>query len=292
MIKEFIKYQIGRIAPKTLAKRIYRKQTGRALNLSNPQDFNEKMQYLSLCTDTSLWTRLADKYAVKEYIAEKGLELLAVPTLGIWDSADKIDFEALPRPYVLKSTCGWEDIVFIEEGKEYDFDKIREHLRRSIAKPFGYMSAELHYTRIPRRIIAEPMLDAGSQDFKSTTLIDYKVFCLNGTPECVLVFYNRRRNPEIVDISLKATDWSDLGRHLTSNETFHIGNPDLPRPVLLDRMLSAARSLAEGIPEVRVDFYIIGGKLYVGEMTFTSAAGHIPYFSREYLLELGRKLKI
>ena len=65
------------------------------------------------------------------------------------------------------------------------------------------------------------------------------------------------------------TEWNrmDVSFHFPSD------NKVIEKPAQLDEMLSLAKTLSKGFPQLRTDFYIVGGKIYVGEMTFFHGTG-------------------
>lgn len=99
----FLKRSVFRLLPDTLyLKFVYYIKLRKRLNLKNPQTFNEKLQWLKLHDRNPLYTTLADKYKMKEWVSEKIGEEYIVPLLGVWDKAEDIDFDKLPNQFVLK----------------------------------------------------------------------------------------------------------------------------------------------------------------------------------------------
>ena len=123
---------LGRTFPKVLVKIRYFVRFKRFLNLKNPQTLNEKILYMSLCTDTTLWTRLADKYNVRGYIDECGLSEILVPLYGHWTNSNDIDLNLLPDSFVLKTTHGCGDIFVVRDKSVLDFDRIKKTLNNIV----------------------------------------------------------------------------------------------------------------------------------------------------------------
>lgn len=149
---------------------------GKKLDLDNPRTYNEKIQWLKLYDSTPLKTRLADKYLVRDWVKEKIGEEYLVPLLGVWDSFDEIDFDALPQSFVLKANhgCGWNLIV--KDKRLLDREDARRKFQTWMKLNFAYRNGlELHYMNIRPRIIAEAYLENDHDD-----LNDYKVFCFGG----------------------------------------------------------------------------------------------------------------
>lgn len=293
MIKHIRKgacYCIKHLTPKLWALLLYKHTYGYFPNLSKPRDLNEWIIRLMLKEDTSEWTRLADKYAVRKYVSDCGYSEMLIPLLGVWDNADDIDFNSLTPPYVLKNNNGSGTNIFVRDSEATNFEGIRAVLASLLKKRFGYDAGEIHYFKIPRKIIAEKMLDAKKQDFESSSLIDYKIWCINGKPEVIVIYYDRAAEHNTTKVEIRGVDWSNKNHLFNPTAAFAIGDGRVKAPVCLPYILNAASALSKGFPQVRVDFYVVDNKPYFGELTFSSAAGHVATFSHEALVELGAKI--
>lgn len=265
---------------------LYRRKTGHRLNLDNPRDLNEWINRLSLRTDTSQWSVLADKYRVRRYVEEKGHGDMLTELYGVWDNASDIDFAALPDRFILKANHGSAMTLAVPDRSRLDTGSARRKLDRWLHTPFGRLTAEPHYLAIPRRIIAEELLDASNQEFPSLSLIDYKIWCFHGTPRYICVYYDRTAGT--VKRSVYDTGWQARPEYSVTDDSHIIpATAPLPRPKSLDAMLEAAADLAAGFPQVRVDFYAVGGRPIFGEMTFTGASGRMTSFTEEFLRHTG-----
>ena len=256
------------------------------LDWNNPKDLNEKIQWLILNSDTSEWSRLADKVAVRDYVKEKGLGHMLIPLLGVWNDARKIDFDKLPDKFVLKCNHDSASVKIIDKSVGFDKKKIIEDFNNKLRVKFGYLSCEPHYNRIPPMIMAEEYLPIDGAGI-SKTPIDYKIWCFNGKPYIVWVAYNRDNvhgHVEVEQYDLKWNYHHEWGRFTNH---YRDGGGKVPCPKSFDDMLNAAKLLSEGFPEVRVDFYDVSGKAYFGEMTFTSDCGRMPFYSKDFLLQMG-----
>ena len=256
------------------------------LDWNNPKDLNEKIQWLILNSDTSEWSRLADKVAVRDYVKEKGLGHMLIPLLGVWNDARKIDFDNLPDKFVLKCNHDSASVKIIDKSVGFDKKKIIEDFNNKLRVKFGYLSCEPHYNRIPPMIMAEEYLPIDGAGI-SKTPIDYKIWCFNGKPYIVWVAYNRDNvhgHVEVEQYDLKWNYHHEWGRFTNH---YRDGGGKVPCPKSFDDMLNAAKLLSEGFPEVRVDFYDVSGKAYFGEMTFTSDCGRMPFYSKDFLLQMG-----
>ena len=259
------------------------------LPLDHPQTLNEKIQWLKLYGDQQLWRQWADKQKAKELLTERGLERYLTPTLGIWESADTIDFASLPARFVLKCTHDCGSTVVVDNKEQLDIAKTRRMLSRRLRQPYGYHSTELHYIRIPRRIMAEAII-GGDEATVFTSLTDYKFWCFNGHAELCFICYNRGKGTQqhhVMKDLYRADDFSPLREGLIPSERPH-SEELIPRPDNYEEMLHLAEQLSVGHPEVRVDLYNVGGKIYFGEMTFTSFGGIMRYFTPAMQRHLGQ----
>lgn len=271
---------------KSLDSEFFRGIMGYDINWDNPQDLNEKINWLKLYSDTSEWTRLADKYLARDYIAEKlGADVL--PELyGVWNRAEDIDFDSLPHKFVIKTNHGCGGVVAVTDKATLDREKVRREMAEAISHKFGYKTIEPHYMKIPPVIMAEQLIENDATF--STSIVDYKVWCINGKPECILMCSDR--SGKKCTLSWYDTEWNFLP---DVNSGRHSGDyKEIPRPACLEQMLQYAQTLAEGFPQIRVDFYIEKDRLYVGELTFTSQGGYMDYLSREFSLKLGKNVPL
>jgi len=260
----------------------YEQKTGEKLNLINPKTFNEKIQWLKIFDSTPLKTKLADKYLSREWIANQIGEGYTVPLIGVWNSVEEIDFENLPNKFVLKTNhgSGWNCIIKNKNTMLYE--KVRLELEQWMEKDYSFFSGfEMHYQNIDRKIIAEEFIGDG------TGLIDYRFYCFNGVPRQIWVDkYSGTKNHvrEIFD-----TDWNKMDYVCTWPKA----NGELDAcPENYDEMLRISKILSKPFVFVRVDFFEVDSKLYVGELTFTPMSGIGKFNPSEYNLRLGEMLKL
>lgn len=263
--------------------REWKKWKGYGIDWQSPRDLNEKIQWLLCYGDTSQWARLSDKILVRDYVREKGLEALLVPLLGTWQHARDIPYDRLPERFVLK--CNHDSGSTHIIGPDTDREKVNRELDAALKVKYGYRHGEVHYNGIRPRILAEEFLDGGE-----TAPTDYKVWCFDGKPHCIWACYGR--TPEYTYVNVYDTQWKVRPEASVFTAHYRDGGGKLPRPASLERMLSAAAALSEGFPEVRVDFYDIGGRLYFGEMTFASLMGRMDFYSDDFLREMGSLVRI
>ena len=283
--------------PKHYAKYLYFKVTHKKLNLDNPKDYNEKIEWLKLYSDTSEWTRCADKYKVRDYIKEKGLEHILVKLYGVWDKAEDIDFSKLPDKFVFKTNHAFGTVLLVKNKNNLDQEKTRKQLKMWLSKRYGLLSFEPHYYKIERKIIAEEYLEDNSNSKLSTSLIDYKFFCINGEPDAILVLADRpnltdginNNNSSSLKVRIYDSGWNV--RDDINSGTLGDINGKIPKPKCFDEMLDICRVLSKPFPTVRVDLYEVNGKVYFGELTFTPG-GHRNRFTQEYYKLMGEKIDI
>lgn len=263
----------------------------RDLNWNNPQDLNEKIQWLKFYSDISLWSEYSDKYKVRQYIEKCGYKDTLVKLYGAWERSEDIDFEKLPDSFVLK-TNNWSGTVLIVKDKsKLDINHTRALLNDWIHKVDNLITLDIQYRDIKPMIIAEELLSCDNQDFDSTSLIDYKVWCFNGVPYSIWVYYDREKKH--VKKAIFDLDWKLHQEDLVPNDHFaYDEHPNIPKPKIFEEMVNCARKLSEGFPEVRVDFYIVDNHLYFGELTFSSSGGFMKSVTPNCLLKMGKAITL
>ena len=282
---------INRLSPKLTARLRFRKIFHRRLHLKNPQDLNEKILHLSLLSDTSEWTRLADKYLVRKYVKDRGLESILVKLYGKWNSVEDINWDKLPHSFVMKTNNGCGTVLIVQDKSKLDTSATKKELDSWLHKDIWGETAEFHYKKIKPCIIAEELLVLSDEDREiSESIIDYKIWCFNGRPYSFLVCSNRTE--DAVELSSYDLNWSYHPEHSVFGKEHLRRKKGIPRPKLLEEMKNVASKLSEGFPEVRVDLYYVNNKIYFGEMTFTSLGGTMNYYTSEYLLEMGQQIDL
>lgn len=260
-------------------KRKFRENTGRELDLEHPQTFNEKLQWLKLHDHNPLYITMADKYAVKAYVAEKIGAEYVIPLLGgPWQSADEIDFDALPEQFVLKCNHDCGSVVVCTDKSTLDRAAVRKKLNEALKKNYFWVGREWPYKNIKPCIFAEKyMVDDSGDELK-----DYKFFCFNGEPRCMFIATERMKQGET------KFDFFDMDFH---HLPFTNGHPNADicpsKPETFEKMKELARQLSKGITHVRVDFYTRGSEVYFGELTFYHWGGAMPFDPPEWDRKMG-----
>lgn len=272
--------------PKKLANYYYKNVMGHNINWDNPKDLNEKINWLKFYSDTSKWTELADKYKVRIYVESKGLKDILIPLYGVWEKPEDIDFASLPNSFVLKTNHACGTVMLVEDKDKLNISEAMNTLHSWLRIRLGIDTVEPHYLGIKPLIIAEELL----KPIGGGKITDYKLFMANGDVELILVCSDREIGIGC-KLSLYDTEWNFIPEKLAGyHKMDHVAR--LPKPLSFERMKEAARILAKDFPQVRVDFYDIGGKLYFGELTFTSQGGYMNYISPEELLRIGKKVTL
>ena len=274
---------LARFVPDELYLRmVYRMETGKRLHLKAPHTFNEKLQWLKLHNRKPIFTQMVDKVSVRDIVAERiGPEYL-VPMLGVWDSVDDIDFQALPDKFVLKCTHDSGDLVICKDKQTLDIDAAKEKLKKGLATDLYTKGREWPYKNVRPRVYGEVYLS----DSDSDQLTDYKVYCFNAVPHMIQVDIDRFTDHKR---QFYSPDWSltDVSWHIPSTKS-----AKLAKPSVLNEMLEISTKLSDGIPFLRVDFYVVGDKLYIGETTFFPGAGFGKWAPEGTDERLGNLLKI
>jgi hypothetical protein len=263
--------------PKIFANNLFYETFGREINWGNPQDLNEKINWLSFNTDTTKWSELTDKYRVREFLKEKGLSHICNEIYEKWDSVDDINFDKLPKSFVIKTNCGSGDVLIIKDKTNVNLELIKNYFKDKIKMRFGIFTGEPHYLRIKPCIFAEKLLDINP--------IDYKIWCFNGKPHCILVASNRKIGTNEKKLNAYDLNWNHKPEWLND---FYKNDITIQKPTHLEEMLKYASILSKDFPQVRVDFYEINDKVYFSEMTFTASCGRMLSFTQEKLLEMGK----
>lgn len=251
---------------------------GRFPNINNPSLFTEKLQWLKIYDHNPLYTKLVDKYEVKEFVSEKIGKKYIIPTLGLWNRPEDVDFEKLPNRFVLKTTFGGggDGIIICKDKKKLDIVKAITRLKESF-KTNPYLRArEWPYKNVPHRIIAEKYMEDDSGELR-----DFKFYCFHGVPKVMLVASNRfsDHNFNYFDMDFNALPiTSAMGGN--SNEV--VGKPDC-----FEEMKMVAAKLSNGFPHVRVDLYSCEGKVYFGELTLYDSSGYDDMNSEEWNQRFG-----
>ena len=253
------------ISDKKFLSMKYRNVYGCDLNLESPLTFNEKLQWLKLYNRNPEYTIMVDKYKVREYITQKIGEQYLIPLIGVWDSPEEIDFSLLPDQFAMKCNhnSGLGMCICTDKSK-IDIEKVKKELAKGLKQNYYLSCREWPYKDVPRKIVAEKFMksDAGG-------LTDYKIHCFNGIPKFILVCRDRFAKSGLTE-DFYTPEW---GRMTVKRPKIPNSSVSIPKPEKLDEMLVLAQKLSKDISFLRVDFYVIEGKVYFSELTFFPASG-------------------
>ena len=248
------------------------------LNLDNPKTFNEKLQWLKLFDRKDEYIKMVDKYEAKKYISDSIGNQYIVPTIGIYNKFDDINFNNLPNKFVIKCTHDSGGIVICKDKSKLDIKKAKKKIDRCMSKNFFYYGREWPYKNIKPRIMIEKFLE----DENQLEIFDYKFFCFNGKVEYLYVSSGSHSSKQKIQFFDK--NFTPVNCTRKDYATFDV----IPkRPKNFDKMIQLSEFFSDNIEHIRIDFYEINGKLYFGEFTFYTGSGYIPFESKEWDLKLG-----
>lgn len=258
-------------------KKLYKATMGKELDLDRPKTMNEKLQWLKLHDHNPLYHTLVDKCEAKAFVGDRiGYEHV-IPTLGVWDSFDDIDFEKLPDQFVLKCTHDSHCNVICKDKAALNREEAKKTITEGLRRNYYLKYREWAYKGVKPRVIAEQYLED-----ETGFLADYKFYCFNGAVDCVLTCFDRMTGNTkffFFDRNWKLKRYNKQGKDAPEGFT-------KPKPAGIDEMFSLSEVLAKasGAPFVRVDFYNVYGTIYFGELTLYPSGG----FDRGRLPETDR----
>ena len=257
-------------------RRLYRAYFHKEIDLANPKTFNEKLQWLKLYDRNPLYTKLVDKYEVKKYVADLIGEEYIIPTYGVWNHFDEIDFEVLPDQFVLKCTHDSGGIVIVSDKNNFDRKAARKKIEKHLKKSYYKLGREWPYKHVAPRIIAE----------KYISETDDKVFHFSGVPKIIQVdfagFVDHKRK-------LYSTDWE----YIETEIKFQLDRDhEIKKPEALEEMLALAKKLSKVFSFLRTDFYCIDEKIFFGELIFCHDSGTEEFRPEKYGIELEKYISM
>jgi hypothetical protein len=251
---------------------------GRIPSIKNPLLFTEKLQWLKLYDRNTFYTKIVDKYEVKNIISKIIGDKYIIPTLGVWNTPEDIDFDSLPNQFVLKTTFGGgsDGVVICRDKTKLDYEDTIKKLNVSFNTDPYIRAREWPYKNVPRRIIAEQYMEDDSGELR-----DYKFYCFNGVPKVMLVASNRFTSHNF--------NYFDMDFHVLpiTSAMGAQSNVKIERPEAFDEMKDVAAKLSKDFPHVRVDLYSSGGKVFFGELTLYDSSGYDDLNSKEWNRRFG-----
>lgn len=272
------KKRISHLIPDSfMLKIMFHARMGKALNLKNPETFNEKIQWLKLHEHYPRYTQLVDKFEVRKYIADKIGEQYLVPLLGVWDDVEDIDFESLPNAFVLKCTHDSGSVIVCTDKEHFDVTMAKEKLSKAKHTNFYWLYREWPYKNVKPRIIAEQYI-GNNIEKENNEIQDYKIHCFDGIPRFILVC-GKRFSETGLEEDFFDTEWKHMPLRRPNHQN-SLSSIDMPDG--LNEMLDLARILSKGMPFIRVDFYEVDNKVYFGELTLYPASGFGEFDPEKY----------
>lgn len=254
------------------------------LNLKNPSTFNEKLQWLKLYDRKKEYVNLVDKHEVKKIVAEKIGDEYIIPTIGIYDNWDEINFEELPNQFVIKCTHDSGGIEICKDKTNFDFEKAKKKIVRNLKKNFYFLGREWPYKNVKPRIIIEKYME----DSLVKSMRDFKFFCFNGRPE-IMYISEGLENHATASMSFFDMDYNQINLKRSDYKLLK----DKPvKPLNFEKMKQFSKILSKEIPHVRCDWYEIDGKLYFGELTFSTCSGFMPFEDEKWNEKMGKLLEL
>ena len=272
---------------KLYLKLLFRIRMGYRLNLDNPKTFSEKIQWLKIYDRQPRYTTLVDKYLVKDIVADIIGKEHIIPTIGVWDNPESIEWDKLPKQFVLKTTHGGGNsgVVICKDknliDRQHVIDKLNKSLKQDIYKTFR----EWPYKNVPRKILAEKFMVEENCLYTTKDLEDYKFFCFNGVPKIMFVASDRANKV--------CFDYYDMHlRHLNLKQGGDNYKGEVKLPQHFEEMKAIEAKISKNIPHVRTDFYEINNKVYFGELTFFDSSGFARFEPEEWDEKLGELIDL
>lgn len=292
-IKLILLYKFAKFySDEKFLKKLFRLRMGYELNLDNPQTFSEKLQWLKLYNRKPEYTQMVDKYEAKKYVASIIGKEYIIPTLGVWDRVEDIDWKELPNQFVLKCTHDSGGLVICKDKSTFDIKKAVEKLKKSMKRDYFYYNREWPYKNVKKRIIAEKFIKVqGHQDIP-----DYKFFCFNGEPKYCQVIRDRNTNETIDFYDMEWNHMPFIGLvPVVKNGKISVtenGKTSVAKPSHLDNMIAVCKKLAKNIPFSRIDLYVVEDREFFGEITFYPMSGMGEFHPQEWNYKFGEWIKL
>lgn len=263
---------LGTEASRWVIEQLYFSVIGRFPNLDNPKSLNEKMQWMRFNYHDPLMTKCVDKVTFKDYIKETIGSEYVVPLYGVWTNVNDINFDDLPKKFAIKSNWGWGDLQNILVKNKNSLNKHRcKAMLSNWLKPWNnyyYQSFEWDSKDIEPKILAEELLEPSCGE-----IIDYKFYCYNGQCRHFLICKDRKTKTKYINYDMD-------GNCIKLSPNSFITNQKFIKTEAFSHMLELAEKLAKPFPLVRVDFYDVDGRIYVGELTFSPGGGFNTYYEK------------
>ncbi len=248
---------------------MYKQNWKKELNLKQPQTFNDKVNWLKINDHNVKYSTLVDKYAVKEYVSERIGAAHVIPTLGVYEKWEEIDFTKLPQSFVMKCTHDSGSYFMVQDKENFDYEAARDVFKKKLQVNPYFISREWAYKDVKPQIIIEPYVVDERYGFMKA-IEDYKFFCYDGKVEYVMVVTDRQKGHAGMRFDFFDRNYSHVdGQHKA------YPNADVvpEKPENFDEMIGLVENLAEELKFARIDMYSVGDKIFFGEYTFYPGGG-------------------
>lgn len=267
---------------------LFKQKMGYDMNWENPVTFQEKIQWMKVNYHNPSYPLLVDKYKVKPWVAGLIGDKFIIPTLGAWEKYEDIDFDKLPNEFVLKCNHDSGSVVICHDKRKIDHDWAAERLNSKLKTNYYWWAREWAYKNVKSLIIAEPLLkdeNATLGRANDTAIKDYKFFCFKGVPQLMYISDDHGLDPR--------TDFFDMDfKRVNLQFRDKNSNKEIEKPKHFEKMIELSKVLSKDFPFVRVDFYLVGDRIYFGEMTFYHASGFFPITPEKMNVQLSAMLEL
>lgn len=270
--------QIKKISDEKFIFDEYKKSTGHELNLSNPQRYTEKLQWLKLFYRDKDIELTTDKYTVREYLVQKGYGYILNDLIGAYDSVDKIDFSDLPDKFVIKLSHGSGWNIICKDKSKLNWGMYKRIIKSWMKQNLYIYGREWNYNNLTPKIVVEKYIQNSDGQ-----LTDYKFMCFNGEPTYVMVIRDRYGKTKKAYYDM---DWNRF------NHNLHLNIDEEKCPQNFEEMKKIAKDLSSRFPFVRLDFYDADGRIYFGEFTYFGGSGFFKCDPDENDFIWGEKLQL
>ena len=276
MLKKFvygILKKIKFLPPSFYVKIYYEYYTGKKLDLKNPVEFNQKIQWLKVFYRPTILNQLVDKYEVRSYVKKKIGEQYLNTLILATTKTSEINFNDLPNQFVAKGAHGCNFNLIVKDKEKLNKAKARLVFKKWLSRNQYYRGGlEWAYKNVIPKIVIEKYLEEPGKE----VLDDYKFYCFNGKPTIVQIDIDRGIDHKGLYFDM---NWN---RYPFTKGVKKFYEGKVKKPEKFSEMIELAAKLAGSFPFVRVDFYYVKNQIFFGEMTFYPGDGRHDFRPNEY----------
>lgn len=276
------KHALRTLTDQQYIEKTYKERFGKDIDLVDPKGYGEKLQWMKLFYRNEKMPICSDKYRVREYLKECGLEYLANEVIGVYKDARDIDFDSLPDKFVAKANHGSGWNLICKDKSQLDWKGTVKLMNSWLKLDLSVFGREWNYHEIEPRIVIEKYIE-------HEPLNDYKYMCFNGEP-LYMQLNNDYEGKHYVDFYDLET-WTQIP---VTYSAYKMSDRHIEKPAQFDEMMELARKLSKPFPFVRVDFYNFDNTIILGELTFFPGGGLWPFAPMEkgYNESIGALMKL